>query len=125
DNKTTERRMRGGLAAAGLRGYRVRDRSIFGSPDFAFVMPKVAIFVDGCFWHGCPTCANHPVAHKDFWERKIERNRVRDAKVTAKLYSDGWIVLRFWEHRLLPDLEGCVREIAASLDERQARPIPW
>ena len=126
ENKTTERRMRGALAGAGLRGYSVRNRSIFGSPDFAFVKPRIAVFVDGCFWHGCPTCGgNPPVANRAFWEEKITRNRARDTKVNTTLISDGWAVLRFWEHRLLADLEGCVKEIGAALDERKARPRPW
>jgi DNA mismatch endonuclease (patch repair protein) len=88
------------LYAAGLR-YRV-GLKVPGLPrrtiDIAFPKVKIAVFVDGCFWHGCPRHVTWPVANADWWVRKIEANRRRDAATTAHLESLGWTVLRVWEH---------------------------
>ncbi|GAA1841211.1 very short patch repair endonuclease [Microlunatus capsulatus] len=88
------------LHASGLR-YRVawpvpgqRRRTI----DIAFTRLHLAVFVDGCFWHGCPQHLHLPRTNAAWWVRKIETNRARDADVTAQLGSLGWTVMRFWEH---------------------------
>lgn len=85
---------------AGLR-YRVDVRPLAGfnrRADLVFTRAKVAVFVDGCFWHGCPE--HHTVArtNADFWEAKVRRNRERDAETTTVLQKAGWQVLRVWEH---------------------------
>lgn len=67
-------------------------------PDIVFPGVRLAVFVDGCFWHGCPLHAEWPRSNADFWVAKIEGNRARDAKQDAVLRSAGWAVLRFWEH---------------------------
>ncbi|GAA1434555.1 very short patch repair endonuclease [Microlunatus lacustris] len=89
------------LHAAGLR-YRVawpvpgqRRRTI----DIAFTRLRLAVFIDGCFWHGCPQHLHVPKNNAAWWVRKIETNRGRDADVTAQLGSMGWTVKRFWEHQ--------------------------
>ncbi|WP_036937915.1 very short patch repair endonuclease [Acidipropionibacterium acidipropionici] len=66
--------------------------------DIVFTRQKVAVFIDGCFWHGCPEHATIPKAHADYWVRKLARNRERDVETTAELEAEGWTVLRFWEH---------------------------
>jgi DNA mismatch endonuclease (patch repair protein) len=66
--------------------------------DLAFVSARVLVFVDGCFWHGCPKHATWPKANADWWRVKLEGNVRRDADATARLRRDGWTVLRFWEH---------------------------
>lgn len=66
--------------------------------DLAFVSAKVAVFVDGCFWHGCPTHATWPKANAEWWREKIEANRHRDRDTDKTLRGTGWKVLRFWEH---------------------------
>lgn len=66
--------------------------------DIAFTQAKVAVFIDGCFWHGCPTHGTTPRTNTQFWSQKIAGNRARDADTTALLEANGWIVLRFWEH---------------------------
>lgn len=88
------------LHAAGLR-YRVawpvpgqRRRTI----DIAFTRARVAVFVDGCFWHGCPLHATSPKSNSAWWAEKISTNRARDADVTDQLEDLGWTVMRFWEH---------------------------
>jgi len=70
-------------------------------PDLAFPGPKVAVFVDGCFWHSCPTHGNTPGTNRDYWEPKLRRNRERDRRVTDALIADGWVVVRVWEHESL------------------------
>ena len=88
------------LFQSGLR-YRV-NYAVIKKPsrvaDIAFPRLKVAVFVDGCFWHGCPKHATWPKRNAEFWRQKIEANRIRDADTTAKLRGDGWTVLRIWEH---------------------------
>jgi DNA mismatch endonuclease (patch repair protein) len=84
--------------ALGLR-YRIRS-SLFGKPDFFFPKHKVAVFVDGCFWHGCPEHYKAPSTRKEFWKKKLDANRARDALVTQTLTSEGWRVVRIWEHQL-------------------------
>lgn len=107
-NKTTERRFRLALVRAGVRGWQVRPKGICGSPDFLFPAPRLAVFVDGCFWHGCSECGHIPQTNRPFWAAKIERNRERDRKTTEQLEVEGIHVLRFWEHDLRNRLEECV-----------------
>ncbi len=74
--------------------------------DFIFRREKVIIFVDGCFWHGCPKHSNRPVNNKAFWNKKLEGNEVRDRWVTKTLRRHGWRVVRIWEHELELSLKG-------------------
>jgi DNA mismatch endonuclease, patch repair protein len=71
-----------------------------GTPDFAFRREKMAIFIDGCFWHGCPRCYKAPSRNAAFWKKKIVGNRRRDRRVTGELRERGWRVIRLWEHEL-------------------------
>lgn len=88
------------LYRRGLR-YRV-DYEVMKKPrrvaDVAFPGLKIAIFVDGCFWHGCPEHASWPKQNAEFWRQKIEANRLRDADTNSRLLDIGWTALRFWEH---------------------------
>lgn len=97
-----ERALRTALYAAGAR-YRVDFpvRPCGGRPvrpDVVFLRRRLAVFVDGCFWHGCPIHGTQPATNRDYWSRKIAENRERDARTTRALEADGWTVLRFWEH---------------------------
>lgn len=96
DNRTTERRMSSLLWSGGVRGYRKHWR-VTGTPDFAWPRAKVALFVDGCFWHGCPHCRRYSKSNKSFWNLKVKNNRARDRRVAAKLRRQGWSVVRVWE----------------------------
>ncbi|SHO97626.1 DNA mismatch endonuclease vsr [Mycobacteroides abscessus subsp. abscessus] len=88
------------LHARGLR-YRVNFRPLSGrrnTADVVFTKARVAVFVDGCFWHGCPEHLMAPKSNTNYWGPKIERNRERDAEFSEVLKSAGWTVVRFWEH---------------------------
>ena len=88
------------LHAAGLR-YRV-EYPVPGMArrriDVAFTRARVAVLIDGCFWHGCPEHATRPKANAEWWRKKLDRNMARDLETTEHLIAQGWTVLRFWEH---------------------------
>jgi DNA mismatch endonuclease (patch repair protein) len=88
-NRSTELNLRVRLAANKISGWRLNAKDIFGKPDFVFDRERVAVFVDGCFWHGCKSCRNVPVTNRDFWLKKIEGNQHRDKAVNRKLRKDG------------------------------------
>jgi DNA mismatch endonuclease, patch repair protein len=100
-NKDTELALAAFFRKHKFSGWR-RHRPMIGRPDFVFSKQKVAVFTDGCFWHGCPKHFNAPVQNSDFWEIKIGTNRIRDRRVTRELRRQGWRVLRIWEHELAP-----------------------
>ena len=107
-NRATEPALAKLLRAHRITGWR-RNHSLFGKPDFTFRKERVVVFVDGCFWHGCPTHSTMPVNNRVFWERKLAANKLRDRVVTAKLLEQGWLVLRVWEHELAKAPISCVR----------------
>src|SRR5271170_6682410 len=80
-----------------ITGWR-RNQSVFGKPDFVFRQVRLALFVDGCFWHGCPKHETKPKNNRAFWRRKLSANKKRDRLVTRTLRKAGWRVLRIWEH---------------------------
>ncbi|MEV2196712.1 very short patch repair endonuclease [Streptomyces phaeochromogenes] len=106
------------LHAAGMR-YRV-NVPVPGKPrrtiDVVFPRAKVAIFMDGCFWHGCPVHATQPKANAEWWRAKLDKNMARDLETTEHLAAAGWTVLRFWEHESAEDV---ARRIAAAVAARQ------
>ena len=87
-----------------ITGWR-RQVRLTGSPDFLFREARVAVFVDGCFWHGCPEHCRMPKGNRSYWMRKITGNRVRDRQVVRRLRMAGWRVLRVWEHELARSME--------------------
>lgn len=101
-NRTTEQRMIAIMKAAGIKGWR-RNYPLPGKPDFVFRRERVAVFVDGCFWHKCPDCFRQPTSNEEYWEKKFARNVRRDRDVTAELRLRGWRVVRIWEHSLKKD----------------------
>jgi DNA mismatch endonuclease (patch repair protein) len=90
---------------------------VFGRPDFVFTKDRLAVFVDGCFWHGCPRCFQMPRQNRHFWRTKIKRNRIRDRLVTRTLKERGWKVLRTWECVLQRRPASAVGRIRKVLDE--------
>lgn len=107
-NLTTEARFRAMLIRAGVRGWTMQTNSIRGKPDFYFPNNKVAVFIDGCFWHGCPQCGHVPSVNRPFWKAKIERNRQRDRDIEEHLRKIGIKILRFWEHELRHTPQECI-----------------
>jgi DNA mismatch endonuclease (patch repair protein) len=111
------------LHAAGLR-YRV-EYPVPGMPrrrlDVAFPRAKVAVLIDGCFWHGCPQHATQPKANAEWWRSKLDRNMARDRETTEHLTATGWTVLRFWEHMPAEEIAATVR--AAVDREKQDRDL--
>jgi DNA mismatch endonuclease (patch repair protein) len=99
-NTSAESALRRELHAIGLR-YRVQV-PVLTKPrrvaDITFVGPRVAVFVDGCFWHGCPSHATWPKQNEEFWRAKIVANQERDRDTDARLRADGWEVVRVWAH---------------------------
>ncbi len=82
-----------------IRGWR-RNYPVKGKPDFVFLKYKIAVFIDGCFWHGCKDHCRMPNSNQDYWQKKIKKNKNRDIIVNTKFISRKWIVIRIWEHDL-------------------------
>lgn len=110
--------LRRAVWARGWRGYRVDDRRLPGRPDLAWTRARLAVFVDGKFWHGHPS-VYRPGTHGPYWDPKIARNIKRDRAADAALREFGWSVLRFWDFEVKKELERCVVEIGDALKNRQ------
>lgn len=113
-NTKAELQVRRELWKRGAR-YRI-GTNILGKPDLVFLGPKVAVFIDGCFWHRCPLHFVEPKSNREFWRKKIDRNVIRDQEVTHALESAGWLVIRVWEHEVKEGVEAVgeriLREVA-------------
>ncbi|WP_405662844.1 very short patch repair endonuclease [Streptomyces sp. NBC_01166] len=107
------------LHASGYR-YRLNERVPHMSRrtiDIAFTRAKVAVFLDGCFWHGCPEHATQPKSNAEWWRQKLDRNMARDVETTAHLVAEGWVVLRFWEHQYPAQV---AEQVAEVVDRRKS-----
>ena len=111
---TPELALRRGLWARGWRGYRTDDRRLPGRPDLAWTRARVAVFVDGKFWHGHPS-AYRPGQHGEYWDTKIARNIERDRTADAELAAMGWMVIRFWDFEVRKQLDDCLARVEAAL----------
>jgi DNA mismatch endonuclease (patch repair protein) len=112
-NTAPELALRRALWAAGVRGWRLHPKDIPGRPDLAFRKRRLAVFVDGAFWHGHPDYYHGQSG--PFWDAKIDRNRERDRAVNEALHAAGWQVLRFWDFETERDVVGCVERIFDAL----------
>lgn len=101
--------LRKALWRRGIR-YRLRYKLV-GNPDITFVSGRLAVFVDGCFWHGCQKHSVWPKTNAEFWRSKIEKNMERDRTVSKKLGDLGWQVVRVWEHSITEDVDLVVDEL--------------
>ena len=113
-NTGPEIKLRKLLWSQGIRGYRIHF-NLPGKPDIVFTKNKVAIFIDGCFWHKCPVDFQEPETRKEFWMKKINSNVERDTKITRQLQDDGWTVIRFWEHEVRKQPGDVIEKILLSL----------
>lgn len=112
-----EMRIRKLLFSNGVRGYRI-NYNLPGKPDIAFPRKRVAIFIDGCFWHKCPIHFQEPDTRKEFWIKKIDRNVERDKEINRKLEETGWEVIRIWEHQVRKNPDLVVVEVINRLKSR-------
>src|SRR4029077_7931507 len=95
--------------------YRKHDRSVPGTPDISNKRKKIAIFIDGCFWHGCRECYREPTSNVSFWRAKLLRNRKRREQVSKILQADRRTVIQYWEHEALSQPQRVAREIAGRM----------
>ena len=114
DNRSTELRLISIFRELGITGWR-RKQDLPGKPDFVFRARKLCVFVDGCFWHGCPKCYRRPASNQNYWDSKIQRTKARDREVNRRLRARGWQILRIWEHQLrLADRTNLIRRLRRS-----------
>lgn len=116
--------LRKALHARGAR-YRIHRRPVKGvrrEADIVFGPARVAVFVDGCFWHGCPVHATWPKNNADFWREKIEGNRRRDLDTDGRFAEAGWLVLRVWEHESVEEaVERVLEAVTARREQHGAK----
>src|SRR5688500_4452191 len=93
-NKSTETKLQMLLVRTGISGWKLQPVHMLGNPDIIFPKLRLAIFVDGCFWHGCPRCGHIPKSNQDYWIAKLERNIKRDIRQRSKLRREGWLVYK-------------------------------
>lgn len=96
------------------RGFRFRRnvKDLFGKPDIAIKKYNIIIFIDSCYWHGCPTHSEIPATNTNFWREKIQKNKERDIKVNDYYLTNNWNILRIWEHDLKQDFDQTINKIA-------------
>ncbi|MBA3876472.1 MAG: hypothetical protein C0498_05975 [Anaerolinea sp.] len=119
-----EVRLRSALHRDGLRfrtGLPVLAGDVRVRPDATFTRARLAVFVDGCYWHRCPEHGTRPSANAAYWGPKLDRNVDRDLRVDAALAGEGWAAVRLWEHEIQADLAECVGRVRAALRVRPDR----
>ncbi len=121
-NTKPELAVRSALHKRGLR-YRL-DRRLPGKPDIVFVKSRVVVFLDSCFWHGCPRHLRMPKSNQEYWRAKIGRNVERDAEINAEYTRSEWKQLRFWEHDLNENFDLCVDQIEDTVRKRSGDASP-
>lgn len=121
-NTSPERILRSSLWRANLR-FRLRSKIAYGRPDILFPSKKIAIFIDGCFWHGCPEHYVRPRTRHEFWSSKLRSNVERDRRQTLQFEAAGWRVCRFWEHEILESLPAVVDAVREALTAPSWNPL--
>lgn len=124
-NTSPERLLRSALWRAGIR-YRLNYKTPMGRPDMVFPGARVAVFVDGCFWHGCPTHYSRPRSSEEFWSGKLLANVERDSRLTLGLEAADWRVVRVFEHEVYLELDEVVWAVEAAMrGERLPEERDW
>ena len=90
--------------------FKRNEKRLYGKPDFVFKNTNLALFIDSCFWHGCPYHCRMPKSNKSYWNAKIKNNKLRDKEIVKWYKKHGWKVLRFWEHSLNKDMQKCINK---------------
>jgi DNA mismatch endonuclease (patch repair protein) len=120
-NTLPELLLRRALVAAGVRGYRLHAK-LPGHPDVVFSKARLAVFVDGCFWHQCKLCKIPvPRSNAAYWAPKLARNVARDRRANRQLRALGWSVLHLWEHQVVRNADACAARIARRYRDRLNR----
>ena len=101
--------------------YRKNNRSLLGTPDISFPSLKIVIFLDSCYWHGCPIHFKMPKTNTAFWSQKIKRNIERDNEISNHYLEEKWILLRFWEHEVNDELSRVIKTIEYFVDEKKSK----
>jgi DNA mismatch endonuclease (patch repair protein) len=113
-NSSTEVALMAVMRKAGIFGWR-RKSKLCGKPDFVFTRFRTAVFVDGCYWHGCRKCGLGSKSNNEYWGPKIAGNMSRDRRNTRALRADGWKVVRIWEHDLKTHPMKCLKKIMVAI----------
>ena len=117
-NSSTEIRLISLLRGAGLSGWR-RKSGLCGRPDFVFPRFRTAVFVDGCYWHGCKKCGLSSKSNLEYWKPKIAGNVKRDMRNTRTLRDCGWTVVRIWEHDLKGSPMKCLNKVMKAIGPKE------
>lgn len=104
------------LSSQGISGFE-QHKKMLGNPDFVFLERKIAVFIDGDFWHGYNWVQKGKAPPEGYWQEKIRKNMDRDRAVTQQLESEGWIILRFWEHEIKSEIHACIFRLKEALSE--------
>ncbi len=115
-----EMKFRSALWKVGLRFFK-NANNLIGKPDIIFPRKKIVVFLDSCFWHGCPKHLRLPSSNQQYWETKINRNRNRDNSVNENYLNLGWMVLRFWEHELKENFQSCVEKVKIEVKSKSVK----
>ncbi len=115
-NRKTEIALLELMKSNGITGW-LRNQAVLGKPDFVFRRQRIAVFVDGCFWHGCPKHQEYPATNRVFWRQKLDANKKRDRFVNRTLKERGWTVVRIWECQLKKQPGRCMARITKALNE--------
>jgi DNA mismatch endonuclease (patch repair protein) len=116
-----EKRLWAIFAAMGLKGWKKNPGNIAGKPDVVFAKQRVAVFMDGCFWHGCPHCRRKlPQTNREYWEKKIKRNVELAQLHNVQLQREGWTIVRIWEHEMA-DVEAIAARLRHALETKGRR----
>lgn len=119
DGNRFEWEVREALSRRGMR-FEVDKETLPGTPDIVFPTDRIAVFLDGCFWHGCTLHRGSP-KRSDYWLNVWEKSQHRDASVNANLAELGWVVLRYWEHNPIPDIANDIEETRRLRNRRKHR----
>ena len=121
-NTKPEITLRKALWSEGHKGYRLNWKKVPGRPDIAYPGKKIAIFVNGCYWHRCPKCnLSLPKTNTRFWKEKFDKNVKRDKKKNDELLSLDWIVLVFWECDIKSDISNSIQKVKKVLDAQEKK----
>lgn len=100
--------------------YRKNNRRLLGTPDISFPGLKIVVFLDSCYWHGCPIHFKIPKTNTSFWLQKINRNMERDNEVSKHYLEEEWTLLRFWEHEVNSDLDMVIKTVEYFVDKKKS-----